>query len=36
MNEDGETDEARDIAKEKDLLEIKGVVDFNPLESAKL
>lgn len=28
MNEDGEADEARDMAKEKDLLEIPGLIDI--------
>jgi hypothetical protein len=36
MNEDGETDEAMEMAKEKDLLEINGVVDFSPFESVTL
>jgi hypothetical protein len=32
MNEDTETDEAREMAKEIDLLDISGVVDFKPFE----
>jgi len=31
MNQDTETEEARQIAKEIDLLDINGVVDFSPL-----
>jgi hypothetical protein len=30
MNEDSETEDAREMAKEIDLLDISGVVDFNP------
>ncbi len=36
MDEDTETNDAKEMAKEKDLLEINGVVDFNPIEPAKL
>lgn len=35
MNEDGETDDAKEMANEKDLLEINGVIDFSPIELAK-
>jgi hypothetical protein len=31
MNQDTETEEARQIAKEIDLLDINGVVDFSPV-----
>jgi len=30
MNEDNETEDAREMAKERDLLDISGVVDFKP------
>ncbi len=30
MNEDDETEDAREMAKEIDLLDISGVVDFKP------
>jgi tRNA (Thr-GGU) A37 N-methylase len=30
MNEDSETEDARGMAKEIDLLDISGVVDFKP------
>ncbi|MFZ0514821.1 MAG: hypothetical protein WAM14_24680, partial [Candidatus Nitrosopolaris sp.] len=30
MNEDSETEDAREMAKEMDLLDINGVVDFKP------
>jgi hypothetical protein len=30
MNEDSETEDAREMAKEMDLLDISGVVDFKP------
>jgi hypothetical protein len=29
MNEDSETEDAKEMAKEIDLLDISGVVDFN-------
>ncbi len=36
MKEDGETDDAKEMAKEKDLLEINGVIDFNSMELARI
>ena len=35
MNEDGEIDEAREMAKEIDLLDINGVVEFRPISWSK-
>lgn len=35
MKEDGETDEAREMAKEIDLLDIDGVVEFRPFSYSK-
>jgi hypothetical protein len=32
INQDNETDEAKEIAKEVDLLDINGVVDFSPVK----
>ena len=35
MNEDSETDEAREMTKEIDLLDINGVVDFKPFSDSR-
>ena len=34
MNEDSETEDAREMAKEIDLLDINGVVDFKPISDS--
>jgi hypothetical protein len=34
MNEDSETEDAKEMAKEIDLLDISGVVDFKPFSDS--